>query len=277
MMRLPHARLAAFLVTVTIAPAVGAAAQTTGGDAERRAAVPARKPSILGRRCGTGAAARLRLRHRVRAVGFAAAQSHEQYCVSAVVPPGHEARLRPMLQEALKATLGFQVRWEDREKDVHILRKADGVDPKWRSREDEEPTSMASGRRMVGRRQPVSMLRSPLNMVLRRMVIDESRLTGPGSWDIEVREDKPERIIEQVRQQLGLRLEATRRKVPVLVVELGRSPRGTLEVSCGPFHLPRSVRFRERRRLPASGSQSRGMGSAPGDRRRRLRARWRDH
>jgi len=143
----------------------------------------------------------------------------QTYRVSAVVPPGHEALLRPLLREALKATLGFQVREEERETDVYVLRRADGVDPKWNSAESDEPTRAASGRRMLGTRQPASVLREQLTMVLRRLVIDESRLTGLGSWDVEVPKDKPEIIIEQVWRQLGLRVESARRSVKVLVVE----------------------------------------------------------
>jgi uncharacterized protein (TIGR03435 family) len=72
---------------------------------------------------------------------------------------------------------------------------------------------------MLGKRQPASILRDQLTMVLRKMVIDESGLTGLGNWEFEVRENKPEMIIEQVRQQLGLRVEPARRSMKILVVE----------------------------------------------------------
>jgi uncharacterized protein (TIGR03435 family) len=144
---------------------------------------------------------------------------NQTYRVSAVVPPGQEAQLRPLLREALKATVGFRVREEGRELDVYVLRRAKNISPTWRSADTDEPISTASGRRMLGRRQPVSELRGQLTMVLRKLVLDESGLIGPGNWDIQVHEDKPEMIIEEVWRQLSLRIEAARRPVKILVVE----------------------------------------------------------
>ena len=52
--------------------------------------------------------------------------STQGYRVSALVPPGQEARLLPLFREALKASLGLSIRWETQEKEVLVLKQLPG-------------------------------------------------------------------------------------------------------------------------------------------------------
>jgi uncharacterized protein (TIGR03435 family) len=146
----------------------------------------------------------------------------QQYRVSVIVPPTQAKRLRPLLAQALLSSVGVTTGWEDRQMDVYVIRRLEGVQPRWGAVAQGPQTMMASGSRMMGKRQPMGALRAQLDMVLGRFVVDETGLTGLGDWDIEVRKDKPETIGKSLEAQLGVRVEPGRRVVKVLVVEPSR-------------------------------------------------------
>ncbi len=140
-----------------------------------------------------------------------------QYRVSAIVPPGREAALLPLLQAAISAQIGITAVWEDREADVHVLKIAPGAKPPAPSAaEKEESYSMMRGNSHAVK-QPISRLVKELTNGLEKIVVDETGLTGKYDWNIPYQPGQPEVMIRAL-STLGLELMPARRVVKVLVV-----------------------------------------------------------
>lgn len=140
-----------------------------------------------------------------------------QYRVSAIVPPGREAALLPLLQAGISAQIGITAGWEDRETDVHVLKMAPGTKPTAPSAADkEESYSMVRGTSHAVS-QPASRLVSFLTNCLSKLVVDETGLTGRYDWDLPCQTGQPEVAIRAL-SALGLELVPARRVVRLLVV-----------------------------------------------------------
>ena len=140
-----------------------------------------------------------------------------QYRVSAIVPPGREAALLPLLQAGIAAQIGVTAGWEDQEKDVYVLKTAPGAKPTAPSATAKaESYSMMRGV-FNAVSQPASRLVSFLTNCLSKLVVDETGLTGKYDWNLPCQTGQPEIAIQAV-SALGLELVPARRAVRILVV-----------------------------------------------------------
>ena len=150
---------------------------------------------------------------------FRLPKTSEQYRVSVRVPTGREKSLRPVFQSALRATFGFQTRWEAQKRDVYLLRIPEGrnatIQP---SRANEAAYSFMRGA-AKGVKQPLDRLCDALTNFLRRPVLDETGLQGTFDWNLRYQPGDPSVVIREVQQKLGLELIETNRSLEVLVVE----------------------------------------------------------
>ena len=127
--------------------------------------------------------------------------------------------MRPVFQSALRATFGFQTRWEAQKRDVYLLRIPEGrnatIQP---SRANEAAYSFMRGA-AKGVKQPLDRLCDALTNFLRRPVLDETGLQGTFDWNLRYQPGDPSVVIREVQQKLGLELIETNRSLEVLVVE----------------------------------------------------------
>jgi len=82
---------------------------------------------------------------------------------------------------------------------------------------------------MLGRNQPIGQLVSLLQFAVGRTVVDRTGLSGPFNFDVAYAPDKraaPElpSLFTALSEQLGLKLEAARGPVHVLVIESIEKP-----------------------------------------------------
>jgi len=82
---------------------------------------------------------------------------------------------------------------------------------------------------MIGTREPVSILATNLGNQLRRIVIDKTGLKGAYDWKLEWNPDpSPDSILPSlftaVQEQLGLKLEAQKGPMQVLVIDSAERP-----------------------------------------------------
>src|SRR5262249_13856794 len=121
-----------------------------------------------------------------------------------------------MLQSAVRAKFGIEARWEQRELEVRVLRRAAGG-PDWKESHAPESERISSafggGLTMIG--HPVEFLRAWCENELRIPVIDETGLTG--RYDVRMKWVDSE-TFKQELARLGLALESAKRSVKVLVV-----------------------------------------------------------
>jgi uncharacterized protein (TIGR03435 family) len=76
--------------------------------------------------------------------------------------------------------------------------------------------------KITARKQPMEKLARSLPNWLGKTVVDETGLTGAYDFDLEYRDDGPETLTNGLREKYGLALNPGRRKVQVLVVEVGQ-------------------------------------------------------
>ena len=140
----------------------------------------------------------------------------QRYKVSVVAPGADDELARRMLQGAIRVKFGFEARWEQRELDVRVLRRAAGA-PAWRESEasESETTPFAFGGDLTMIGQPIEFMRAWFENILQKPVIDETGLSG--RYDVEMTWVDSETFKEEVAR-LGLVLDRRRRQVKVLVV-----------------------------------------------------------
>lgn len=82
---------------------------------------------------------------------------------------------------------------------------------------------------MIGTREPISILAINLGNQLGHIVIDKTGLTGAYDWKLEWDPDPAAdstlpSLFTAVQEQLGLRLEAQKGPMPVLVIDSAEHP-----------------------------------------------------
>jgi uncharacterized protein (TIGR03435 family) len=136
--------------------------------------------------------------------------------------------LPKLLQSLLADRFRLNTHWETKDGVVYSL-TVDHNGPKFgRSTSEAQPgmnTSKRPGRaKMIGVRQPMSLLASNLGNQLGRYVLDQTGLRGEYDFSLEWDPDQTAEsnlpsIFAAVQESLGLKLEATRGPMPVLVID----------------------------------------------------------
>ena len=142
-------------------------------------------------------------------------------------------RLRPLLRSLLADRFALKVHFETRETNVYALVPAkDGAKLK-QDTSDIEPgintSKFANKGKMIGTREPISILATNLGNQLGRIVIDKTGLAGAYDWNLEwdpnasVDSALPS-LFTAVQEQLGLKLEAQKGPMQVLVIDSAEQP-----------------------------------------------------
>ena len=141
--------------------------------------------------------------------------------------------LPKLLQSLLADRFRLNTHWETRDGAVYSL-TIDHNGPKFGpSASTAQPgmnTSKRPGRaKMIGVRQPMSLLASNLGNQLGRYVLDQTGLRGEYDFSLEWDPDQTAEsnlpsIFAAVQESLGLKLEANRGPVPVLVIDRAEKP-----------------------------------------------------
>ena len=135
---------------------------------------------------------------------------------------------RLLLQNLLAARFQLKVHWETREVSVYALLPDKSGPRLQESSAPQEPginTSKGPGRaRMLGTHEPIAILTKNLGNQLGRIVIDKTGLSGAYDWTLEWDPDpaadstRPS-LVTALQVQLGLRLEAQKGPMEVLVID----------------------------------------------------------
>jgi uncharacterized protein (TIGR03435 family) len=144
-----------------------------------------------------------------------------------------QTRLRLLFQNLLADRFGLKVHWETREASVYAL-TIDKGGPKFQvSSGSERPgvnTSKRAGRgQMKGTREPISILASNLGNQLGAIVLDNTDLAGRYDWtlvwglDPNIESTEPS-LFTALKEQLGLRLNAQKGPMEVLVIDSVSKP-----------------------------------------------------
>ena len=148
-------------------------------------------------------------------------RSDQAYRAVARVPKGYEQQLLPLFQNALAATFGLKMHWEQEEKDVYVLRIPESGKPRLTSATSDEKAQFSAMRGQASaKRQPLTTLCSFLTIyVLSLPVVDETGLAGNYDWELPIQPGQPNVTTEAVKDRLGLELIKARRSINMLVVE----------------------------------------------------------
>jgi uncharacterized protein (TIGR03435 family) len=151
-------------------------------------------------------------------------RDNQAYRAAFRVPEGRKEYLLPYMQQTLADFFGIEARWEDRERDVYILRHMQRYPVLPESRSEKEQVLAWHGK-ITLRRQPVSALCKILaNIVLDAIVVDEVGMTGNYDFDLSYQHGNPELTTQGLRE-LGFEVVKERRNVPILVVTPERAPK----------------------------------------------------
>ncbi len=144
-----------------------------------------------------------------------------------------EAQFRSLLQSILKDRFQLSVHWETRESPVFAL-TADKAGAKLHEGgQGGTPginTRKEPGRvHMVGTSEPLAILASNLGNQLGRIVLDRTGLSGSYDWVLDwdpdpTAESTRPSLTSALREQLGLRLEAQKGPMEVLVIDRVEHP-----------------------------------------------------
>ena len=145
--------------------------------------------------------------------------STQGYRVSALVPPGQEARLLPLFREALKASLGLSIRWEIQEKEVLVLKPLPGEKNRLRPSKAEKSAHWWDRGTLHGSNQTMEELCVAVADLIDLPVVAETGLSGRYDWELPYQPGNPDVLIASLRKRLGLVAERARRQIQVLVVE----------------------------------------------------------
>jgi uncharacterized protein (TIGR03435 family) len=166
----------------------------------------------------------------------------DTYLINALVPDGVERtaeNMRVMVRALLEDRFKLVVREEQREVPIYalVLVKADkALGPKLRpfpadqcraTPADPECRSAMSSMRgtLRGRNAPFERFAPWLEHSVARPVVDRTGLTGPYNWDVSYAEDAAAgasdlpSFFTALEEQLGLKLEAQRARMPVVVID----------------------------------------------------------
>jgi len=150
-------------------------------------------------------------------------RDNQAYRAAFRVPEDRKEFLLPYMQQTLADFFGIEARWEDRERDVYVLRQIQGRPVLPESQSEKEQVLALHGK-ITLRRQPVSALCKILaNILFHAIVVDEVGMTGKYDFDLSYQHENPELMTQGLRE-LGFEVVKERRNVPILVVtpEVGK-------------------------------------------------------
>jgi uncharacterized protein (TIGR03435 family) len=110
----------------------------------------------------------------------------------------------------------LQAHWEEQQRDVLILTHDGSVSIK---ESTSEPLSQFQRGKITMKKQSTAELAGALPNWMRKVVIDETGLTGRYDFDLDYRDDGPNVLIDSLRERYGLILALGRRPIRVLVVK----------------------------------------------------------
>ena len=139
------------------------------------------------------------------------------YRFAAVVPVGREKALLPALQDALRATFGINGRWQEQEREVMVLKRTPGAANLIPSKELE--MYMFARGKINLTNQPLGKLADALSNFVRKIVVDETGLTGRFDFQLAYGDHNPAILRDALSERYGLVLEPARRNVRMLVIE----------------------------------------------------------
>lgn len=157
----------------------------------------------------------------------------ERYELDAKVPPGATRfQLRLMLQNLLKDRFQLSLHREARDLPTYVLTVEKGGPKMQHADPESKPmgaVTLEKGHlRLTGRNEPIETLTSMLKSQLRAPVMDETGLAGEFDFALEfitdetstetAQEEAPE-LITALRMQLGLKLQARKGPVEVLILD----------------------------------------------------------
>ncbi len=136
-----------------------------------------------------------------------------------VAPEGRPEMRATMLLEALELTFDLKVALDTVEKDSWVLSVPDPKALKiHRSSAKQRPSAGRDDGKLTARNHPIARLASQLETALYKPVVDETGLKDSYDWNLIFAADKPESLIETVREALGLKLTRAKRNIEVLVI-----------------------------------------------------------
>jgi uncharacterized protein (TIGR03435 family) len=143
----------------------------------------------------------------------------ERYDV-AMVPPGDmgEKALTEAIRTALQRELGLLLIQDVRRRDVYIVTALDGAQVGTQETEDTGTTIHIGGGGIAMRSGTIGQFCSALERELDRPVIDESRLQGHYSIEVNRGMKTKGQFFEQLQNELGLLVSSGERDVTMLVV-----------------------------------------------------------
>jgi len=135
-------------------------------------------------------------------------------CLDFIVPPGQEARLKPLLREALRQYLPVQATWVPATKPAYVLRRLKNASPLPVSAKPEEFSFGGGEFAMQG--SPLESLRGYLENELRRPVVDETSLTGRYDAAFAVQAEDLKASLSTALAKLGLEIVEAPREIQLL-------------------------------------------------------------
>jgi len=161
---------------------------------------------------------------------------NEMYDIAATTGEGgkiSDEQFQPLLRNLLAEYFQLKVHWETREGSVYAL-----IPDKGGARLQEGDAKQKPGintrkgpgaARMVGTAEPIAILASNLGNQLGRFVLDKTGLKGVYNWTLEwdpdsTAESTHPSLFTAVQEQLGLRLEAQKGPMEVLVIDRVEKP-----------------------------------------------------
>src|SRR5579872_6550514 len=141
------------------------------------------------------------------------------YAVQAWVPPGHADQLRPLMQNAVAAAAGIQVKRETRSVDVLVMVGLPGkLRESRRGRPANRPASLSRGH-LSGDGVGLDTLRQQAETVVGKPVIVDRLASAKVEYELNWDVTTPDSFEAALRDQLGLELKPERREMEILLVE----------------------------------------------------------
>ena len=149
---------------------------------------------------------------RVDAPGWTAGDRYD-----VVAATGNAGGPAALLRQKLSDAFGVDAKKESRTVPVYVL--GSGAAPKLPASTAQRAGFRRENATMHATAIPVGALASYLERIVRRPVIDETGIEGPRDFTLRLDGDKPESIVDAVREQLGLEMTEARKPVEIVVVE----------------------------------------------------------
>ena len=132
------------------------------------------------------------------------------------VPDEQKDRLLPYMRQTLENLFAIQTRWEDREREVYVLRRIKGLPEPAASESGTELVQMMRGK-LTLRHQSTGKLSQLLTDALDRLVVDETGMSGHYDFDVPYQHGESA-ITFQALKDIGLEAILAKRQIRILVV-----------------------------------------------------------